>query len=105
MHIRQPADAIDELAREARAGGRGIPGERQIDRGELHAVRIESRIARAGRLERPHEQAGDHHQHDADRDLRDDECVPQTQTRRGLRVVFQRRHHVGFRCLQRRDEA
>ena len=65
---------------------------------------IESRVRRAGCLECPHEEARDDHQEDADRNLCDDEGMPQTQPRRRLRVVFQRRNHVGFRCLKRRDE-
>ena len=75
----QLAHAIDQLAREARSGRVGVAGQRQVERRELDAARIETGIGRTGPLQRPREQAGHDDEQDAERDLRDDERVPQPQ--------------------------
>ena len=106
LHIGELAHAIDEVAREARAGGIGVAGHRQIQRRQLDAVRIEAGIHRAGLLERPHEQSGDDDEQEAERDLRDDERVPHPRTPgRRRRIVFQRRDDVGLRGLEGGSES
>ena len=61
---------------------------RQIERRELDAVRIEARIDRRRPLQRPHEQAGDDDEQDAERHLRDDEGVAQAQPAGGPASSF-----------------
>ena len=64
-------------------------------------MRVEAGIERAGAHERTREQAGDDDQQDAERDLRDDERMPQPGPARRQRIVLQRRYDVRLRGVKR----
>ena len=84
---------------------RRVAGEGEIERRQLHAARIESRIDRRRPFQRAHEQRGGDDEHDAERDLRDDERVAQPHAlRSALGVRFQLAHHVRSRRMQRGRE-
>ena len=104
LHPGQIADAIDQLSGEARSGRVGISGLRKIDRRELDAVRIETQIDRGGPLERPHEQARADDEHEAERHLAHDKCVPKTQPAREPGVVSEPRQDIRLRRLKRRRQ-
>ena len=101
LDVRQCADAIDQLARERRPARRGVAGLQQVNRRELGPTRVEARIGGTGRLQRAHEQAGDDHEQQAERHLRDHERMPEPLPVARLRIVLQRGDDVGLRGLKR----
>ncbi len=105
LHVRERPDAIDQRSREARSRRDRVSRLGQVDRRELDVVGIEPRVDRCGPLQGAQEQATADDEHDAQRDLADDERVTKAQPADKPGVVSKPRQDTGLRRVKRGCES